>query len=43
MARSSPKWQAVRRTLTTIAAGVAGVAALTDAINNIQALVARIG
>jgi hypothetical protein len=42
VARPSPKWQAVRRMLTTIAAGVAGVAALTDAINNIQALVAHI-
>jgi hypothetical protein len=42
VARPSPKWQAVRRMLTTIAAGVAGVATLTDAINNIQALVAHI-
>ena len=42
VARPSPKWQAVRRMLTTIAAGVAGVAALTDAINNIQAFVAHI-
>jgi hypothetical protein len=40
--RPSPKWQVVRRMLTTIAASVAGVAALTDAINNIQALVERI-
>ncbi len=42
VARPSPKWQAVRRMLTTIAAGVAGVAALTDAVNNIQSLVTRI-
>lgn len=42
VARPSPKWQAVRQTLTRIAASVAGVAALTDAINNIQALVAHI-
>jgi hypothetical protein len=41
VARPSPKWQAVRHVLATIAAGVAGVAALTDAINNIQALVAH--
>jgi hypothetical protein len=40
--RPSPKWQVVRRMLATIAASVAGVAALTDAINNIQALVERI-
>jgi len=37
--RPSPKWQAVRRMLTAIAAGVAGVASLTDAITNIQAIV----
>jgi len=42
VARPSPKWQAVRRMLTTMAAGVAGVAALTDAVNNIQSVVARI-
>jgi hypothetical protein len=42
VARPSPKWLAVRRMLTRVSAGVAGVAALTDAINNIQSLVARI-
>src|SRR5262249_6892200 len=41
VARPSPKWQAVRRMLANIAAGVADVAALTDAINNVQSLVAR--
>jgi hypothetical protein len=39
--RPSPKWSAVRRMLTAISASVASVAALTDAINNIQALVER--
>lgn len=42
IARPYPKWPAVRRLLTTIAASVAGVAALTDAISNMQAIVARI-
>lgn len=42
VARPSPKWQTVRRMLTTVAASVGGVAALTGAINNIQALVAHI-
>lgn len=42
VARPSPRWQAVRHKLTTVATGVAGVAALTDAINNMQALVAHI-
>jgi hypothetical protein len=42
VARPSPKWLEVRRMLTRVSAGVAGVAALTDAINNIQSLVARI-
>jgi Family of unknown function (DUF5955) len=40
--RPSPKWQIVRQTLTGIAAAVAGVASLTDAINNIQALVSHV-
>ena len=39
---SSPVWSAIRRMLTAIAGSVAGVAALTDAINNIQAIVDRI-
>jgi hypothetical protein len=39
VASPTPKWQAVRRTLASIAAAVAGVAALTDAISNIQGLV----
>jgi len=42
IARPSPKWPSVRRGLAMIATSVAGIAALTDAINNIQALVSRI-
>jgi Family of unknown function (DUF5955) len=42
IARPSPKWQAVRRALASIATAVGGVAALTDAMNNIQALLAHI-
>lgn len=42
VALPSPKWHAVHRLLARIAGGVAGIAALTDAINNIQALVTRI-
>jgi hypothetical protein len=42
VARPSPKWDSVRPMLARIAAGVTGVAALTDAINNIQSLVGRI-
>jgi hypothetical protein len=42
VAQSSPRWDVVRRMLTGIAAGVSGVAALTEAINNIQSLMGRI-
>jgi hypothetical protein len=42
VARPSPKWQSVRSALTAIAASVTAVATLSDAINNIQALVERI-
>jgi hypothetical protein len=38
----SPRWPVVRGLLRGIAAGVAGVSALTGAINNIQALVSHI-
>lgn len=42
VALPSPRWEAVRHKLTAIATAVSGVAALADAINNIQALVAHI-
>lgn len=42
VAKPSPKWHVISGLLTRVAAGVTSVAALTDAINNIQALVARI-
>jgi hypothetical protein len=38
----SPRWGAVRGLLRGIAASVAGVAALTDAIKNVQDLVAHL-
>lgn len=38
----SPRWGVVRGLLTGIAAAVAGVASLTDAIRNIQDLVAHL-
>ncbi len=41
-ARPSPRWRVIRRLLKGIAASVSGVATLTDAINNLEALVARI-
>ena len=40
--RQSPRWGVIRTWLKGIAASVASVAALTDAINNLQALVDRI-
>jgi hypothetical protein len=40
--RPSPKWQAVRRMLAAIATSVAGIAALSDAVSNILAIVERI-
>jgi hypothetical protein len=40
--RPSPRWGVIRSSLKGIAASVASVAALTDAINNLQALVDRI-
>ena len=42
LAEPSPRWQVVRGLLRGIAAGVAGVSALAEAVNNIQALVAHI-
>jgi predicted XRE-type DNA-binding protein len=39
--RPEPKWQAVRRMLTAVGASVAGIAALTDAVDHIQQLVSR--
>lgn len=41
-AEPSPRWHVVRGLLKGIGASVASVAALTDAINNIQVLVAHI-
>jgi hypothetical protein len=38
----SPRWRIVRGLLRGIAAGVAGVSALAEAINNVQALVAHL-
>lgn len=40
--KASPRWGAVRGLLKVIAASVAGVSALTDAIVNIQDLVAHL-
>ena len=40
--KQSPRWGVIRTWLKGIAASVASVAALTDAINNLQALVDRI-
>jgi hypothetical protein len=42
LAEPSPRWQVVRGLLRGIAAGVAGVSVLAEAVNNIQALVAHI-
>jgi hypothetical protein len=42
LAEPSPKWQIVRGLLRGIAAGVADVTALAEAINTIQALVAHL-
>jgi len=41
-AKPSPRWGTVRGVLSGIAASVAGVSALTDAIRNIQDLVAHL-
>lgn len=41
-ARPEPRWRAVRRMLTAVGTSVAGIAALTEAIDNIQQLVSRI-
>ena len=38
----SPRWDVIRRSLRGIGASVASVAALTDAINNLELLVAHI-
>jgi hypothetical protein len=40
LAKRSPRWQVVRGLLRGIAAGVAHVSVLAEAINNVQALVA---
>lgn len=40
--KPSPRWRVIRSSLKGIAASVASVAALTDAINNLEALVAHI-
>lgn len=40
--KRSPRWSVIRSSLRGIAASVASVAALTDAINNLEALVAHI-
>jgi len=42
-AQGSPRWDEVRRLLGRIAVSVAGISALTQAIINIQALVAHLG
>jgi hypothetical protein len=42
LAEPSPRWHIVRVLLRGIAAGVAGVSALAESINNIQALIAHI-
>ena len=42
LAGPSPRWQVVRGMLRVIAAGVAGVSVLAEAVNNIQALIAHI-
>jgi hypothetical protein len=42
LAEPSPRWPVVRGLLRGIAAGVAGVSVLAEAVNNIQALVAHI-
>jgi hypothetical protein len=41
LAEPSPRWQVVRGLLKGIAAGVAGVSALADTVNKIQALIAH--
>jgi len=42
IAKPSPKWRVISGLLAKAATGVAGIAVLTDAINNIQALVSRL-
>jgi hypothetical protein len=42
-AHRSPRWDEVRRLLGQIAVSVAGISALTEAIINIQAIVAHLG
>jgi hypothetical protein len=42
VAEPSPRWQVVRGLLRGIAAGVASVSALAEAVNNIQALIAHL-
>jgi hypothetical protein len=42
LAEPSPRWQVVRGLLRGIAAGVAGVSALADAVNSIQTLVTHL-
>ena len=40
-ARPEPRWPAVRQMLAVVGASIAGIAALTDAIYNIQQLVSQ--
>jgi hypothetical protein len=42
VAEPSPRWHVVRGLLKGIAAGVASVSALAEAVNNIQAIVAHL-
>jgi hypothetical protein len=42
LAKPSPRWGVVRGLLKGIAAGVAGVSVLAEAVNNIQTLVAHL-
>lgn len=42
LAEPSPRWHVVRSLLRGAAAGVTGVSALTEAINNVQALIAHL-
>lgn len=42
LAKPSPRWPIIRGLLRGIAAGVAGVSALAEAVNNIQTLVAHL-
>jgi hypothetical protein len=42
LAAPSPRWQAVRGLLRVVAAGVAGISTLADAVDKVQALITQL-